>query len=795
MKRTGRLLPGPGASLVEVVSDTDLKHMAVVFDAAYRDHSCLNGDLEVRMGFMEQPEVTGLSRMVAHAPEAGAFLYPTGTVWSVAELVRELAGMGEVGGVKAALELCYLAGEILVEGADKAVHSGLEGHGNLDPWRLMLKADGQITIIGYGLPRPEIEVFLEDDNRLPSEDGLRYCAPETLAEEPTADISSDLFSLALVALELMVGRPVYDGLVADVRQQAARGEAVRRLYQWRDKIPDPVREVIGKALKPDPDIRYRDGLDFVYSVHDVLGGIDAGDGPSLREVVTRVRARQKRGKAVVGGNTGALTRAELAELAADIDEEGVSTRLPEPRRPRPDESEDDDAEKPRWRRASRGNNTVEPEAPAPRSRRGAAPPAASEEASNARERLLRRLRDRDDNGDSGARRRRRPSADAPGELPERPRRRGREREPLERLPRQKPLEAEEEEATEVQDEAEVRKVAVLAKAEEREAKADEIEAAADPSSRRRRGGRAAALLERLRSSSGGHTTAELTGASDPPPAREVGSLPKPAAPPLPPEEPDPPEDDEELETAVIEPEDLPKAVRVSEAAGREAAGARAEVVEDVDAETVDENAEWVDDRETSLDPVALAAGGSEVTDPLEAGDVALAESEATLVAPRPRVERTAPVETPVSTNGTVVVTHGGRTVTVPSGPVGAVREAALDALGFSETDLFGRQTCYFRPVVGGRPVDTSQSAPGRIELVKVENLTRMVVVEVPGSPATRVRTPVGVALPVRSVKRAIRELLGITGAFELSTEGSVLADHSLLADAPGSGELALKVVT
>lgn len=442
MQGTGRRLTGPGISLEEVANGKGVKHSVLLVDAAHRDHPTLHSDLEFGIGFMEQPEVTGLVRLASHSPDEGAFVYPTGTVWSVAEIVRELASVGEVCGIKAGLELCYMAGEILVEAADQSAHSGLPGHGSVDPWKLVLKPDGQVSIIGYGLPRPEIEAFLDDDTRLPGEDSLRYCAPENLADEPVTDLSSDLFALSLIALELMVGRPVYDGLVSDVKQQAQRGEAARKLYQWRDRLPTAVREVLGKALKPDPDTRFRDGLDYVYGVHDLLGGIDAGDGPSLREIVTQVRARQKRGTAVMAGKTGALTSEELAELAADLNAEGAPTRLSSPRSPRPEEDAEQE-DKPRWQRATRNRSGDSPRSP----RRGRRAPKAAEEASapevenSARDRLLRRLRNR-----------------------------GGEKEP---------------------EEAEV-------------GRATELESAPKKSSGRRRrpGGRAAALLERLRSSSG-----------------------------------------------------------------------------------------------------------------------------------------------------------------------------------------------------------------------------------------------------------------------------------------------------
>jgi hypothetical protein len=496
MKGTGKRLAGPGLSLVEVVDGNDVPHAALVIDPAHRDHPSLHSDLEFGLGFMESPEVTGLVRLVSHSPDEGAFVYGTGTVWSVAELVRAYASMGEVCGVKAGLELCYMAGEILVEAADQSAHSGLEGHGSVDPWKLVLKADGQVSLVGFGLPRPEIEAFLDDETRMPGEDSLRYCAPENLAEEPHGDLGSDLFSLSLVALELMVGRPVYDGLVGDVKQQATRGEAARKLYQWRDRLPTAVREVLGRALKPDPDTRYRDGLDYVYGVHDLLGGIDAGDGPSLREVVARVRAHTSRGSAIEPGRTGSLTTAELAELTADLQNEGAETALRAPRRPRPTRGEADQQEKPRWQRVTRNRSGDAPRSP----RRGRrAPPVEPVEKADpvvedsARDRLLRRLRDR-----GGERARPAEKASPPKRTAEEP------APPPERKGR-----------------------------------------------RRRPGGRAAALLERLRSSSGETippvapadrepTVAVVPPvAGDSPPVREPTRSPAPPPPREPSPRPDP----------------------------------------------------------------------------------------------------------------------------------------------------------------------------------------------------------------------------------------------------------------
>jgi hypothetical protein len=346
MTPTGRKIAAPAVDLIEVTGPNGLKHQALVHHERWRGHNLITHELKGKLAFMEKPEVTGLVRLAAHDLAMGAFAYPTGTVWTVSEIVRTYVDNGAAPGVKAGLELCYLVGEYLTEAADAAAPQGIVGHGNVNPWTIVLKGDGQPLLAGYGLPQVELLAWRDDPHRLQLvEDSFRYAPPERI-ETGEEDLSSDLFSLVLVALELMVGRPVYDGVLADVKQQATRGEGMRRLYQWREKLPQNVREVMGRALKPDPDTRFPGGLDLVYAVHDLLGSIDV-EGPSLADVMAKMRASEKRGRALKGGQTQLLSPEEMAELAADLQEVDQAP-LPPPRRPRPEEGQAEDGDKPRW---------------------------------------------------------------------------------------------------------------------------------------------------------------------------------------------------------------------------------------------------------------------------------------------------------------------------------------------------------------------------------------------------------------------------------------------------------------
>jgi hypothetical protein len=290
---TGRRLTGPASDLVELTADNGLRHTAIVFHEEYRGHRALGEALEVVVSFLESPLVTGLSELVERDSEMGAFIYPTGQCWSVAEVIRSLADLGESEGhVRAGLELMYSAGQILGEASERGEREGVYSHGGLTPRRIMLKKDGQVEIIGYALPQVEILQFHEDDKRIPGVDSFRYCPPERIEFAPE-NLTSDLFGLSLVAFELMTGRPVYDGLVDDIRQQAARGETSRRLYRFRDKLPASVCDLLTRALRPEIKDRFPTEADFLDEVRRVLSSPDA-KGESLMDLMGRVSSQGPR---------------------------------------------------------------------------------------------------------------------------------------------------------------------------------------------------------------------------------------------------------------------------------------------------------------------------------------------------------------------------------------------------------------------------------------------------------------------------------------------------------------------
>ena len=133
------------------------------------------------------------------------------------------------------------------------------------------------------------------------------------------DVPGDILSLALIAFELMVGEPLYNGIAEEIHSLAINGNGPYRLFQYRDVLPESVIELLSTALKYDADARFTDANEFLWAVKDVMG-LPSVDGMSLAEIVQVVRHAEECGDVIqgedklddpggIGSHTGTVRRA------------------------------------------------------------------------------------------------------------------------------------------------------------------------------------------------------------------------------------------------------------------------------------------------------------------------------------------------------------------------------------------------------------------------------------------------------------------------------------------------------
>ncbi len=293
MNPTGRRVVGPSADLIEVDDGEDgLKHTALVFHERYREHEALNASLELVEPVIACPLVTGIVEVSRWDRGSASFLYPTGTAWTISEVVRAFRDGGRQVDPRAVVEMLYLAGLVVADASETLPEFGVYSHGSLSPLRVLMKADGQVQLLGYGIPQVEIMAWRDNESNVPHEDAFRYCPPERFEGMPE-DGDSDLYCLSLCAYELLTTEFAYDGSLEKIRDAARRGDADKKVNGAR-QIPNALRQLLMKALVADPDRRIKPA-EFVAHVEGLLGEIQ---GTSLADTMVWVSQNSRRGKAL-----------------------------------------------------------------------------------------------------------------------------------------------------------------------------------------------------------------------------------------------------------------------------------------------------------------------------------------------------------------------------------------------------------------------------------------------------------------------------------------------------------------
>ncbi|MFT7519462.1 MAG: hypothetical protein ACI9MC_001604, partial [Kiritimatiellia bacterium] len=283
MKYTGRGIRGPGSDLL-YVSTEDGTRIVIAFQDALRDRPALNGGLNEARAFLVKPGVEGLLPLL-DTPEPGVFVYDACGGMSVQELLLIQRKRGEPAGIKAGLELMLQGAEVLADAIGASEAAGLYSHGDINPWRLIIDKEGYVNVIGMGLLNLTVLDFLAERADTVPADALRYAPPERI-EAQDENALSDLYSLTLVAVELMTGAPVLAGDAEDILEPCLDGKTPSLIEKAGKGFSDGMLDLLCISTELKPDDRYRSAEEFISMVKKQL---QSADGPGLLELLNSAR--------------------------------------------------------------------------------------------------------------------------------------------------------------------------------------------------------------------------------------------------------------------------------------------------------------------------------------------------------------------------------------------------------------------------------------------------------------------------------------------------------------------------
>lgn len=140
-------------------------------------------------------------------------------------------------------------------------------HQDLRPNNIMIDAQGTVRIIDFGSTRVAGLAEAEAADTPPPILGtVQYTAPEYFLGEPGTP-RSDLFSLGVIAYQMLCGRLPYGAQVAKARTRAAQKKLrYASVLDEQREIPAWMDAALEKAVQPDPNRRYAELSEFVHDL-------------------------------------------------------------------------------------------------------------------------------------------------------------------------------------------------------------------------------------------------------------------------------------------------------------------------------------------------------------------------------------------------------------------------------------------------------------------------------------------------------------------------------------------------
>ncbi|MCC7389157.1 MAG: protein kinase [Phycisphaerales bacterium] len=319
----GPAMPGPMPVVpgFRIVRELGRGGMGIVYEAE-RAHPGQTVALKVLKPSFAQPslrrrfehEIHLLARLrhpgIAQIYDAGVVPSPMGPLpYFAMELVegRALDAVARDGSVTLRERL-----RLLAEIADAVEHAHQKAilHRDLKPNNILVTREGRPKILDFGVARaldPELQLTTMQTELGQLIGTLPYMSPEQASGDlDQLDTRSDVYSLGVVAYELLAGRPPYD-LTEKLLPEAVRmirEDEPGRLSTIDRACRGDVETIVAKALEKQRERRYQSVAEFAADIRRFLSDEPIVARPPSRVYLARKFARRHR--SLVAGAAAAL---------------------------------------------------------------------------------------------------------------------------------------------------------------------------------------------------------------------------------------------------------------------------------------------------------------------------------------------------------------------------------------------------------------------------------------------------------------------------------------------------------
>jgi serine/threonine protein kinase/tetratricopeptide (TPR) repeat protein len=209
---------------------------------------------------------------------------------------------------------------VQVAGALAAAHAAGIIHRDIKPENLMLRPDGYLKVLDFGLAKLTEEKALETTTEAPTiaradtDPGtvmgtLSYMSPEQTRGKPV-DARSDVFSLGVVIYEMIAGRTPFEGETpSDVISVILQVDPPP-LASFSQDVPSELERIVTKALAKDREERYQTVKDMLIDLKRLNRGrqVDA----EIERSISPDDSRETAGSAVTDPGKTAASGDELS---------------------------------------------------------------------------------------------------------------------------------------------------------------------------------------------------------------------------------------------------------------------------------------------------------------------------------------------------------------------------------------------------------------------------------------------------------------------------------------------------